>query len=86
MPYADRVHERYENWLAQQNTAGRKFTEEQLHWLTLMRDHIADSLEIDLEAFDFTPFVEEGGLGKASKLFGKNLANIIRELNEVLAA
>lgn len=86
VPYSDQVRERFTNWLAQQNTAGRTFTQEQLRWLTLMRDHIADSLEIDTDSFDLTPFVEEGGLGKASKLFGKDLAKIIRELNEVLAA
>ena len=35
---------------------------------------------------DLTPFVEEGGVGKAAGLFGKDLAVIVRELNEVLAA
>ena len=36
--------------------------------------------------FDYTPFVEEGGLGMAGKLFGKNLQGILGELNEALAA
>lgn len=86
VPYADQVRLRFENWLAQQNTAGRSFTDEQSHWLVMMRDHVAQSLEIDVEDFDLTPFVEQGGLGKASKLFGKDLPKIVRELNEVLAA
>jgi len=30
--------------------------------------------------------VQEGGLGKASALFGKELPKVIQELNEVLAA
>jgi len=51
-----------------------------------MRDHIAESLEIDLDAFDYVPFVQEGGRRKAAKLFCKSLAEIVRELNEVLAA
>lgn len=86
VPYADQVQQRFENWLAQQATAGRKFTDEQGQWLAMIRDHVAQSLELDLDDFDLTPFVEHGGLGKASKLFGKDLKVIVRELNEVLAA
>jgi type I restriction enzyme R subunit len=80
------VQERFQNWLAQQSTSGRKFTEEQSQWLVMIRDHVAQSLELDLDDFDLTPFVEHGGLGKASKLFGKELKGIVQELNEVLAA
>ena len=32
-PFADRVGERFRNWLAMQETAGRTFTDEQLRWL-----------------------------------------------------
>jgi type I restriction enzyme R subunit len=86
VPYAEQVQERFKNWMAQQITAGRKFTEEQSQWLVMIRDHVAQSLELDLDDFDLTPFVEHGGLGRASKLFGKELKGIVRELNEVLAA
>jgi type I restriction enzyme R subunit len=86
VPYADQVQQRFQNWMAQQTTAGRKFTDEQSQWLTMIRDHVAQSLELDLDDFDLTPFVEHGGLGKATKLFGKELKVIVRELNEALAA
>jgi type I restriction enzyme R subunit len=86
VPYGDKVKARFENWVAQQRTAGKKFNEEQMRWLGMMRDHVAGSLEIELNDFDLTPFVEEGGLGRAAGLFGKELAGIVRELNEVLAA
>jgi type I restriction enzyme R subunit len=86
VPYADQVRARFENWMAQQRTAGRTFDEEQLRWLEMMREHVAQSLEIEVTDFDLTPFVEEGGLGKASQVFGKELAGVVRELNEVLAA
>jgi type I restriction enzyme, R subunit len=86
VPYAEQVRARFDNWLAQQRTAGRSFTEEQVRWLTMMRDHVGQSLEIDLEDFDLTPFVEEGGVGKAAGLFGKTLPGIVHELNEALAA
>lgn len=86
VPHADRVHERYEKWFAQQTNQGRQFSEEQVQWLGMMRDHIATSLEIDLESLDLTPFANEGGLARASKVFGSELKTIVQELNEALAA
>ena len=52
----------------------------------MMRDHVAQSLEIDIDDFDLTPFVEHGGVGKAAQVFGKELRPLLAELNEVLAA
>jgi type I restriction enzyme R subunit len=86
VPHADRVRERFQNWLAQQANTGRTFSDEQIQWLGMMRDHIATSLEIDMETFDLTPFTDEGGLARASKVFGKELRAIVQELNEALAA
>ena len=31
----------------------------------MIRDHVAQSVEIDVDDFNLTPFVEAGGLGKA---------------------
>ncbi len=86
VPYAEHVRERFQNWLAQQGNKGRKFNEEQLRWLQMIRDHVANSMEVELDDFDLTPFVEQGGLGKAGQVFGKELPAIIRELNEALSA
>jgi type I restriction enzyme, R subunit len=85
-PYADKVYARFDNWLAQQENRGRKFSPEQLRWLEMVRDHVAQSLEMQLDDFDYTPFVEEGGLGKATQVFGPELAKVLDELNEVLTA
>ena len=85
-PYPEVVRERFTNWMAQQANRGRKFSDEQVRWLEMMRDHVATSVEIEVEDFDSAPFVQEGGIGKASKLFGKELLVVIGELNEVLAA
>jgi type I restriction enzyme R subunit len=52
----------------------------------MMRDHIATSLEIDMDSLDLTPFASEGGLARASRVFGKDLRPIVEELNEALAA
>src|SRR5438093_3812793 len=86
VPHAERVHERYQTWLAQQANKGRAFSNEQRQWLGMMRDHIAPSLEIDMDSFDLTPFTNEGGLARASKAFGGDLKDIVHELNEALAA
>lgn len=86
VPHADRVRERFDGWLAQQENRGRRFTDEQLRWLELIRNHVAESLEIRVDDFALTPFVEEGGLGRAAAVFGGELGALIGELNEVLAA
>lgn len=85
-PYTETVNERFGNWLARQSTLGRQFTEEQIHWLELIRDHIATSLSIEADDFEFSPFNQKGGLGKAYQLFGSELPKVLEELNEVLAA
>jgi type I restriction enzyme R subunit len=47
---------------------------------------IATSLSIEQEDFDYAPFSQRGGLGKAHQLFGEQLPKLLDELNEVLAA
>jgi type I restriction enzyme R subunit len=86
VPHADRIRERFEVWMAQQATAGRVFTADQIKWLEMIRNHVAESLEIRVDDFALTPFVEEGGLGKAAAVFGKELGGILKEINEVVAA
>jgi type I restriction enzyme R subunit len=85
-PYREQVSERFAKWLISQESNGRKFTGEQRQWLEAIRDHIATSLAIDTDAFEYVPFVQRGGLGKASQIFGKDLQQILNELNEALAA
>jgi type I restriction enzyme, R subunit len=86
VPYPQRVEERFQGWLLQQSNAGRQFTPEQLAWLEQIRDHVAASLSIDAEDFEYAPFVERGGIGKAHEVFGDDLAALLGELNEALAA
>jgi type I restriction enzyme, R subunit len=86
VPHSERVRERFGAWLAAQENDGTVFTDEQGRWLEMMRDHVATSLEIELDDFDLTPFTNDGGLAGATNVFGKDLARIVRELNEALAA
>lgn len=85
-PYADGVHERFARWIEAQQSAGRQFAPDQVRWLERIRDHIASSLAISPEDFEYTPFNEEGGLGKAVQLFGPDFRKLLDELNQELAA
>ena len=85
-PFADRVHERFRGWLAMQETAGRSFTAEQIRWLESIRDHIAGSVSIELNDFQYAPFNQQGGLARAHALFGEELPRILEELNLELVA
>jgi type I restriction enzyme R subunit len=66
--------------------AGVVFTPEQVAWLNLIRDHIATSLSIEPDDFEYAPFSQQGGLGKAHQLFGVSLHELLEELNMRLAA
>jgi len=86
VPYADGVQVRFEHWSATQELGGRSFTAEQRRWLEMIRDHIAQSLEITSDDFGYAPFVEEGGLGKARQVFGPDLKKLMDELNGALVS
>ena len=85
-PFSDVEDRRFNDWLSQQEQMGRKFTPEQAEWLTMIKDHIATSLRIDVDDFEYAPFYEKGGAVKAYQVFGDELNKVLEELNEVLAA
>ena len=83
-PFAEGVHERFRGWLAMQETAGRAFTQEQVRWLEAIRDHIAGSVSMEMSDFQYAPFNQQGGLGKAYELFEDGLGGLLEELNGAL--
>jgi type I restriction enzyme, R subunit len=86
-PYRETVEGRFAAWLdEQEQRRGTPFSAEQCTWLEHMRDIIASSLTVERDDFNYRPFLQVGGLGKARELFGNDLATILRELNERLAA
>jgi type I restriction enzyme R subunit len=85
-PFSTTVDARFNTWLAEQERTGRIFSVEQKEWLTMIKDHIATSMSIEMNDFDLTPFQERGGRVKVYNVFGENLGKVIEELNEVLAA
>ena len=84
--FPDLVRERYAAWLVQQEQAGRTFTEEQRAWLDWIVEHIATSLRITADDFEYTPFAERGGMGGAYRVFGDELSSILEDLNAELVA
>ena len=85
-PLADGVHERFQGWMAMQETAGRDFTQEQVQWLEAIRDHIAGSVSMEMGDFQLPPFSPQGGLGRAYQLFGDELADLLEKINLELVA
>ena len=81
VPFADQVNERFRGWLAMQETSGRVFPSEQIRWLEDIRDHIAGSVSMEVGDFQYAPFSQQGGLGKAHELFGDALDELLEELN-----
>ena len=86
VPFGDQVEQRFAAWLSAQEQRGVTFTVEQKQWLTWMKENIAGELGIAPESFEYTPFVEHGGIGKAVQVFGDRLSPLLDELTEVLAA
>jgi type I restriction enzyme R subunit len=84
-PYPLRVDELFNRWIDEQRSGGVSFTDEQMEWLLMIKNHIALSLSIEMEDFESVPFNQKGGPVKAMQLFGDGLNMVMDELNEVLA-
>ncbi|MCB9764944.1 MAG: DEAD/DEAH box helicase family protein [Alphaproteobacteria bacterium] len=86
VPFAETVAARFENWLAQQQNTGRRFTEEQLVWLRLIAERIGVDAGVRVEDLQDSPFFERGGLTRGLEVFGGELEEIVTRLNEELVA
>ncbi len=85
--YSNKVDLNFRDWILKKNAGQHnRFTEEQMKWLRMIKDHIATSIHLDTDDLDYTPFDAAGGKGKMWQLFGEGMNDIINELNEVLAA
>lgn len=85
--FEDTVRRNFQTWIMQRHAGNPdKFSEEQMSWLQMIRDHIANSYHIERDDLELAPFDGKGGLGKMYQLFGAEMDNVLDELNEVLAA
>ena len=77
----------FQNWIMKRHSGGgQKFTEEQMDWLRMIRDHVATSFHIGRDDLDMAPFDAKGGMGRMYALFGDQMDPVINELNEALGA
>jgi type I restriction enzyme R subunit len=86
VPYADKVHERYAGWLAQQEQSGVIFNDRERWWLDKIADVIAMSAGISPDDLDNAPFSERGGVDGAVRDLGREAARYLENLNHVLTA
>ena len=73
-------------WTLRRNAGPVHFTDEQMEWLYLIRDHIASSLSIEPDDLDLSPFDHKGGLGRFYEVFGERYEEILKEMNIELVA
>jgi type I restriction enzyme, R subunit len=86
-PYSETVRRNFQNWIMTRHSGpGEKFSEEQMDWLRMIRDHIINSFHLDRGDLDMSPFNAKGGLGRMYQLFGTKTNDVINELNRALAA
>jgi len=85
-PFADQVNYNFMKWTLRRNAGAVHFTEVQMEWLRLIKDHIASSLSILPEDLDLTPFDKKGGLLGFYEAFGEQYKEILEEMNIELVA
>ena len=85
-PFADQVNFNFMQWTLRKNAGAVHFTETQMVWLRLIKDHIATSLSILPEDLDLTPFDRRGGLMSFYDAFGDSYEELLREMNRELVA
>ncbi|MBN1969083.1 MAG: DEAD/DEAH box helicase family protein [Candidatus Delongbacteria bacterium] len=83
-PFDDSVNQNFKEWVFKKNAGHIQFSEEQMEWLRMIKDHIITSVSIDRDDFENTPFAERGGLMKIWNLFGDKMDGVIEELNQAL--
>lgn len=85
-PFAETVNYNFMRWTLKRNAGSVHFTDEQMEWLRLIKDHIAVSLSIEPEDLDLNPFDRRGGLGRFYEVFGAQYKEILAEMNIELVA
>ena len=85
VPYPERVRQRYEDWLAAQEAAGRAFIGEERWWLDRVAEAIGVNLSVSSDDFQYGEMFERGGWIAARRLFGEELPVLLEELNAELA-
>lgn len=86
VPFSKVVDKRFQDWVFKKQAGPVKYTEEQMNWLRMIKNHIATSFHIERDDLDFSPFDSKGGMMKMWDLFGEEMNSVIDELNKELVA
>ncbi|MBD5093547.1 MAG: DEAD/DEAH box helicase family protein [Subdoligranulum sp.] len=86
VPFSERVNYNFQQWSFRRNAGAVHFTDEQMEWLRLIKDHIVTSLSVEPDDLDLSPFDRRGGLGRFYEVFGEDYESILMELNLELVA
>lgn len=86
-PLPSKIAGKFNLWVGREQRAGRAYTDEQLVWLTAIRDHLAVNAEVTLRDLqDVATFGDKGGVVRARALFGTRLNEILDSLSDALVA
>ena len=84
--HSERVRKNFQDWVMdKQKGAGPKFTEDQMVWLRMIRDHLMSSFHIERDDLELSPFDGKGGMGQMYALFGAQMDEVMAEMNEAVA-
>jgi type I restriction enzyme R subunit len=85
--FSVQVEQRFNLWIGRQMKAGRSFTEEQMRWLRLIKNHIAANAAAEpADLGEVSTFADQGGIVRARALFGAGLDAMLDDLNGALVA
>ena len=73
-------------WTLRRNADAVHFTDEQMGWLRMIKNHIAASLSIEPGDLELSPFDRKGGLGRFYEVFGEQYQAVLAEMNRELVA
>lgn len=86
-PLPAKVAGRFNLWLGREKNAGRDYSEEQIAWLTAIRDHLAVNVEVSRQDLqEVAVFADRGGVLRAQRLFGGRLDGLLDDLTAALVA
>ena len=64
VPFPEKVNANFKAWLGEQESSGKKFTDEQRHWLEMIRDHVAANLRLSRTTSSTRRLLKKVGWGR----------------------
>lgn len=84
--YESSINKSFQDWVFRKQAGPLKFTDEQMVWLRMIRDHLATSFNIERDDLDLAPFNDKGGLARMYQLFPDSIDELLDELNACVVA